>query len=400
MVGCRFFCILSACLSICLAKRPASRTGDVKSCDDGDESALLQVKSANGGNFRWKGSSPPGAGQRWHPKIHAYIRYLEALEASDDFDLSSLEGASLVSPDSNGTLLFLVLSDSNAYGTRLKWISDSWAQDVHSSLLVAIGDYADASGTDNVRVEPTRCPAHSHDGACCKEGEAVINAHQLLQQQPSLNWAYIVDDDAYVRPSAMEAKLKGIDPIGDHGRGTMAATLGCVTKNCQTGICGGGGIALSREALDSLIGDSPAAYFKQHMETCDRCEMWGDVTLGTQAFEHSISMVQLEGTNAWTMNKQLFDTQLQEADTQEPLMYHYIKSEGQMRFLHHLFSNSSSSSAQSSGATDDTKAAPKLLHTLEEFDSSCANYRGHVHCTSDPLSLPWSGVEHPAGFPL
>lgn len=387
MVGCPFFGILSACLSMGLAERPASWTSDSKSCDEGDESALLQVKSTDGGNFRWKGSSPSRAAQHWHPKIHAYIRYLEGLEARD---IPLLESSSVVAPDRNGTVLFLVLSDSNAYGTRLKWVSESWAQDVDSSLVHAIGDNADESETENVRVEPTRCPAHTHDGACCKEGEAVINAHRLLQQQPSLNWAYIVDDDAYVRPSALEAKLKGLDPRGDHARGTMAAALGCVTKDCQSGICGGGGIAVSRQALDNLVGDSPATYFKQHMATCDRCEMWGDVTLGTQAVAHNISMVQLVGVNAWTMNKQVFDEQLQKADTQEPLMYHYIKSEGQMRFLHHLFAGNGSSKSGDEGA--DTSVAQKFrrLDALEKFDPLCANYRGHVHCTSDPQSLPWS----------
>lgn len=322
-------------------------------------------------------SAATAAHQPWSPQVHAYIRYLEALEEGDDVlvekaSVESKDEAIPQKPAGNGTVMFVVLSDSNHYGEQLRWISETWGQDLPASQLMAIGDASDRSAHAGMQVQPTRCPAHTHDGACCKEAEAVINAQSELKKNPHLKWAYIVDDDTFVRPAALEERLKGLDTRGAQNHGALVAIPGCSTKKCARGFCGGGGGALSREALTTLVGDSPATYLKQHMQTCDRCEMWGDMTLGTQADEHGISIWNPQGLNGWLLDKASFDKTLSAAS--EPLMYHYMRSEAQLFFLHRLFSPS------------DTFQGPEQQGIKDE----CATFKGNTQCWSDPHPPPWS----------
>lgn len=311
------------------------------------------------------------ARKEWSPAVYAYIHDLENLEANGPSMLgSSAHDQEPVAADGNRTVLFIVISDSHNYGNRLRWISETWGQELSPSLLFATGDAGKHEAETSVRVEQTGCPAHTHDGACCKVGAAVIQAWREMQRQPMLTWAYIVDDDTFVRPSALEEQLKTLDPLSQSKNGTLAAIPGCGEPKYSHGICGGGGAALSRAALESIVDSSPSSYLERHMKTCDSCEMWGDLTLGNVAHAKGVLTVQMPGLNSNRMDKVQFDSAL---ELTEPLMYHYISREEQMNFLQALFNESEN--ASSSGAYD-TK--------------ECASYRGHVHCSNDPAAWPWS----------
>jgi len=363
--------------------------------------ALLQLRSQSeevAAELANQSPAQVAAGQHWSPEILSYLRYLEDLEASPGFQI--FIETSRARTAANGSVLFVVLSDSGYYANRLKWISETWGQDLPSSQLLAIGDANKRAADTTMRVEPTRCPAHTHDGACCKMAEAIITAHQLLQQQPSFGWAYVVDDDAYVRPAALEKRLKSMDPKGENQRGTLAAIPGCQTKQCPKGFCGGGGAGFSREALATLVGDSPTTFLKQHMKTCQRCEMWGDVTVGTQADAHDISVWNPYGLNGWLMDKRTFDSVLEghppgvfpQEGPVEPLMYHYIRAEGQMQFLHQLFQNQSKPQLVHQTLSAAALAAQQAQEVKDMANAACATYQGNKVCTSDPRAVPWGSM--------
>lgn len=327
---------------------------DCSSFED-DSSTLLQTKIPEKPDV----TSPA----RWHPRIHEYISFLETQEATRVVQ-TNLE----TTQPSNGSTLFVLISDSNDYNTRLKWIGDTWGKDLIPSSIVAIGDAQKMDSSTKLPVQSTRCPAHTHDGACCKEAEAVIAAYEMLQKDPKFSWAYVVDDDAYVRPEQLEDRLKWITPKGPDNKGMLVGLQGCSTPACPNGLCGGGGHALSREALTSLIDGSPAKYLKQHMTTCDLCGMYGDVTVGTMVAKAGVDVSVLDGLNGWFMDSPTFHSVLHRA--YEPIMFHYMKTEGQFRFLHGLFNDKSEMKAVNG--------------------PHCATYKNHTECTSEFSAVPWS----------
>lgn len=271
--------------------------------------------------------------------------------------------------------LFIVLSDSLHYSENLKWISDSWGTDLPPSQLLVIGDEANNNRT-SMRVEPTTCTAHSQYGVCCKAAEAIITGHRMLEEQPNLQWLYIIEDDAYVRPMMVDRKLKHVDPVGVNSRGTLIAVSGvCGEFECQSGVCGAGGIALSRVALMTLVGDNPSKYRNDHMKTCKICGgERGDETIGAQARARNINIQKEEPTTmgiyGWTLFRHEFDESL--TSDVVPLMYHPMKSEGRFKFLHKLF-------------------AKEYKSIGDAHSSYCASYTGSTVCTSDSLDMPFQG---------
>jgi len=366
------FAILVLIDTLCIAASDESCNESSGGQTPGDGGlTLLQVKTPS----REKKNASE---LEWHPDIHAFIDLLESeqelgSEPTMDHIVDMLKASS-----ANNSVLFVVMSDSWDYDNRLKWIRETWGQDIPSTSLLAIGDAAKSDDSDlEMHVESTHCPAHTHDGACCKHGEAVIHAYRHLKRQPKLSWAYIVDNDAYVRPAALQKKLRMQDALGDRGKGSIATICACGNEKCPHGFCGGAGAAFSRKALDTLVDNNPAKFFKQHMKGCKRCGMYGDVTLGNAAVDHGITPIPIEGLHGWFMKKAVFDGTLTSND--EPLMYHYMKQESQFHFLHKLFAKS------------DVDAPSQNMLETTTSNSTCANYRGNVVCSSDSDSWPWDG---------
>lgn len=364
-------------------------------------------------------SSAVAGQQSWSPQVHAYIRHLEDIEngislveTQKQIRVSGVSGSGR-RPDAkanafpqhngSGTVLFIVLSDSYHYESNLRYISETWGKDLPASQLMAIGDGGQAVyGQDNslvggMQVQATQCPAHSHDGACCKMGEAIINAQRVLKGRPDLKWAYISDDDAYVRPAAVEERFEHVDTRGTIDGTAVPGVFGsiigigrCRSGTChEGGMCGGGGIALSREALETLVRDSPSTFLKKHMQMCNRCAnngaLYGDAAIGQQAYESGISLTEVGGLNAWGMNKTAFDASL--SAPEEPLIYHYQRHEAQFLFLHQLFSPSGNIQTNSLLNLADKRLQSNLDGSQESQDK-CATFKGNTQC--------WSG-ELPAG---
>jgi len=344
-------------------------------------------------------SSGVAGQQPWSPEVHAYIRYLEDLEKSSlNLAQTAIPALSKTLPETRavpqhagaGTVLFVVLTDSNHYHNALEWIGETWGQDLPADQLMAIGDEPLGSAS-TMRVEPTHCPAHTHDGACCKMGEALINAQSEMKSRPRLKWAYIVDDDAYVRPTAMEEQFSSIYTLGMQKHGVILGVPGCGNDRCN-GFCGGAGAALSRQALHTLVGASPSSFLTKHMQTCQRCAatngmLWGDVSVGQQAKERGSNIELAPGLEGWPMNKAQFEASL----VPEPLQYHYQKSRAQFIFLHRLFSPS---------GTDLKNGQDQMLeHGLKNQDE-CVTFRGNSQCWSQPTMEYDFGENDTFGFPI
>eukprot|EP00929_Paragymnodinium_shiwhaense_P008530 TRINITY_DN112492_c0_g1_i1.p1 TRINITY_DN112492_c0_g1~~TRINITY_DN112492_c0_g1_i1.p1 ORF type:complete len:444 (-),score=56.52 TRINITY_DN112492_c0_g1_i1:35-1366(-) len=316
-------------------------------------------------------NSSSEAPSHWHSKIRQYYGELQENAAVSNALIQRAAGPVANSSWGDVAELVVVLQSGKAfYNTRLDWISKTWATKLGGQALVAVGDSPALDGS--IRVQGTRCPASSHgQGGCCKMAEAAIAAYDMMQKIPSLQWAYLADDDTYVRVPQLLQKLKTLDPRGESGKGAAYGLFVCTSARCATGLCGGGGYALSRLAVESMVGsDGPAKFLREQMDTCSLCDEWADIAMSQVMRANLVSQEKLDGLHAWRMKKDVFDETLKET-APEPLVYHYIRSQGQMTFLHDLFH-------PRSNATTSTSNLPQ---------DRCATYRSNTHCASPAAAM-------------
>merc|ERR1740117_2338835 len=162
-----------------------------------------------------------------------------------------------------------------------------------------------------------------------------------MQQDTSLAWVYFIDDDVYARPEAIAQFLTGDhdDTAGSPGNasnGLVRGTFMCGSNGCGQGLCGGGGYAADRRAVEAMLSDGPLDFMQKQMENCNKCNRWADLAVFQFVLDKNITMGPLPGAYGWRMRKGEFDKSL-ERGSPEPLLYHYVQSEQQMSFLHSLF---------------------------------------------------------------
>eukprot|EP00929_Paragymnodinium_shiwhaense_P015948 TRINITY_DN124049_c0_g1_i1.p1 TRINITY_DN124049_c0_g1~~TRINITY_DN124049_c0_g1_i1.p1 ORF type:complete len:397 (-),score=77.23 TRINITY_DN124049_c0_g1_i1:111-1301(-) len=318
--------------------------------------------------------------KRWSSTVQNFLSYLEtaAEDASSFLNSSVLEG----SPGtSDHPVLFVLQSGAKYYDTRLAWIQETWGSDLNHDSLVAIGDKA-AGPNNKMNIQVTKCPDSHGEGGCCKMAEVIITAYNMMKKNPSLQWMYYSDDDAYVRPDAVQQVLAKEDHSGGNGKGVVYGVLGCTTKKCGNGICGGGGFAASRAAVTSLVeSDGAANFLRKMMQTCSVCEEWSDVSVAQLIQQHSIKLSSLAGLYGWRLDKAHFDDSLKTKDS-GPLMYHYIQSQGQMEFLQAIFHGSADKYPF-------LRQGPATNGTCKD----CASYKSQTVCLKDQAkaagAVPW-----------
>lgn len=290
-----------------------------------------------------------------------------------EVEITSTHQASSATVEGIGksNVLYVVYSDSLFYDNRLKWVIDTWAKGVPRSSFVVIGDTVPENFS--AIVHKTRCPPHSHEeGACCKYAEAVVLAHKLMQGNPTFQWAYFTDDDAYVRTDALEQALMR-QPGDAEGNGVVLGTFGCAGQSCRNGLCAGGGYGANVRAVERLMEESPSVLLQEQMENCARCGRWADVAMSQIFQNRKIEQRPLPGLNGFIRDKCDFDKSLV---ANEPLMYHYVRSWQQMEFLERLF----------------LPQARTQAIVGEDKSAQCASYHGNVQCAKSTSSQdrPWT----------
>jgi len=274
---------------------------------------------------------------------------------------------------SNGTvsmddILFGVWTDSLFYDTRLAGILDTWGKEIPAGHFMAVSDKkrevpefemdgpatSHLPGTD---VEETKCPAHSHwEGACCKWAEGIILAQERMEKNPKLKWAFFSDDDVYLRPAAVATALHA-KPSSD--KPVAFGVFGCSTPGGCAGLCGGGGFALSKAAVNKMAAKDPAAFLEEQMSMCGKCDRWADQAISMVWKDKGVEMQQMEGLNGWQMKEDDFKAQLTNGNPN--LLFHYEKTPNQLKALHEIFGG-------------------KRL--LKEEKGPCVEYKGHKTCAA------------------
>lgn len=343
-----------------------------------------------------------------HPKVQSFLRSLDGVPppALIQTGLADLRAGnkSLEEP----RVLYVLYSDSRFYETRLRWVAETWGSRLPNGTLVAIGDTAPPDSFP-LPVHETQCPTHSHEeGACCKYGEAVIEAGRRMQQDPSLAWAYFMDDDVYARPQAITQFLNGEHlKFGANESAVIApnglarGTFNCGSDGCPLGLCGGGGYAADRRAVEAMLSNGPADFLRKQMENCNKCNRWADLAVSQSIIDNNITTDALPGAYGWRMHKSEFDKSL-ERGSPEPLLYHYIQNQQQMSFLHSLFEperrqdeSERQDAEERAGAKVISRVVARVISRVvsrllgrSAVNSGCVSFHGVTTCHHGPAGLP------------
>eukprot|EP00932_Pfiesteria_piscicida_P009024 SRR837773.19658.p2 GENE.SRR837773.19658~~SRR837773.19658.p2 ORF type:complete len:312 (-),score=99.00 SRR837773.19658:57-971(-) len=294
----------------------------------------------------------------------------------DGIDATLRRHGAAVPAGGAGKVLFVVYSGSQFYSTRVKWLVDTWASSLVPSDLVVVSDRLPATAAERASVgratiHATACQAHSHEqGMCCKLGEAAVLTAAFFQKYPNYKWAYLTDDDVYIRPDAVQRFLEAQPASG--APGVVFGTFGCRSDRCPNGLCGGGGYAASSGAMAAVVGGvgGTQGFLKETMSNCDKCAGWADLAVSQLFFERKLDTRPLAGSYPFRLTKPCFDAALADA-TKDPLEFHYVTSEHQMRLLHTIF-----------GAGNATASSSPEL---------CTSFRSRTACaaSAEPAELPW-----------
>eukprot|EP00929_Paragymnodinium_shiwhaense_P108868 TRINITY_DN75218_c0_g1_i1.p1 TRINITY_DN75218_c0_g1~~TRINITY_DN75218_c0_g1_i1.p1 ORF type:complete len:446 (+),score=107.86 TRINITY_DN75218_c0_g1_i1:111-1448(+) len=318
-----------------------------------------------------------------------------------------------------GSVLFVVYTGAEFYETRVKWIMDSWAAGLPSDALLFVGDRplqptstyqageeedAQSQRSQRSRIIPTSCKEHSHGlGACCKYGQAVIEAQRWLQLHSRFRWVFFVDDDSYVHTRAVEETLAvhrdlSFADAGDEDYGVVFGNFGTSAGECLGGLAAGGGYIANRQAVFALVGENVSGLMEQQMANCVRCGGWADLALSEIFDDRGITRLRLPGLYGWQLEKSCFDLSLQrERGKGEPLIYHYIRTPAQMLVLHELLGDMQGAD----GSEGSEQPASALEASLDEHQRArlCATYSGgqpgqgrsRTSCAASesPWETPW-----------
>jgi len=274
--------------------------------------------------------------------------------------------------------LFVVVSDSMFYKTRVKWILDTWGKDVPEGDLLVVADKK-TKDEPAVQIGETPCPRGSHDVGCCKYGHAVFLASLRLKEDASFEWFYFADDDVYVRPDALKRRLSKRRvtkwPVAKGLLGCANEAPGC------SGICGGGGFLLNAKGLLKLVGDhTRESFVKLFMKSCTHCSHWGDLAVSKMIKDSNVKLETMLGLHPWKLAKPAFIDQLRSAHP--PVTLHYQRNEQQLHFLHKMFSPS-----QKERPVDGKKSSKTTGDKLY----ACLTYEGRKVCAKSggETDVPW-----------
>lgn len=287
----------------------------------------------------------------------------------DDAEEAPFAGRALRGGGVEGRVLFVVATDSNFYATRMQWVFETWASALPERDVIVIGDGPYNESLFNSSVKSTKCPAHSHNGGCCKWGMALEYIYKKMASEPDISWAYLADDDAYVRVDMVrEMVAVHSDP---EDTGVALGILGCGDAKCG-GFCGGGGVAMNRVAVYKAVRFKLREVESEAVAWCHKCSMWADLAITNMFTSAGVDVRKQDNLRGWRLKKKEFEASLRSA-----IMYHYIKTHAQMSFLHGIFNES----------------LPSLPPNNTKNTTHCVQYQGAPRCAivPSPGDLPWDG---------
>jgi len=229
------------------------------------------------------------------------------------------------------------------YAKQLAAVEDTWAKDVPPQKLLVVGVNGSTPGVTYKQAPACQDGHVSNSGISCKEATLLSTGYEL-----GADWVVVLGSDNYVFPKHMEARLLKENA----GKAQILGVFGCGDgKYCEdgkSGLCGGAGYAISRGALDKMVGKAEQAsevFIQESMETARTVSgYWSDQATSCIARRRGVKEVQLENLYGW----KLCEPGSLECDFSEnayrrkivnkkhkPLTFHYIGPE-EMNTIHQM----------------------------------------------------------------
>jgi len=187
------------------------------------------------------------------------------------------------------------------YVEQMSAVAATWAKDVGQQRLLVVGVEGSIPGV--VYKQAPMCKeAHTHTstGVSCKEATMITTAYAL-----GADWVIVLGSDNYAVPQHFEERLANEDASKNQILGIWGCGGGHFCRDHLGGLCGGGGYAISRGAMDAMVGKEEGAaekFIEESMRTArDESGFWCDQVTACIARRRGVQMVQLEGLYGWRL---------------------------------------------------------------------------------------------------
>lgn len=283
----------------------------------------------------------------------------------------------------NDDVFYLIRSWHKNYGTRVKTILDTWAAALDDSSLLFVGD---TEARNPTRVEAAAGCATDHwAGLCCK---TAVSLSLALQRMGSRKWLMVLDDDVYANPALIEHALSKHNSSSKLALGIVGCGAGSLCKDKTGGFCGGGGYAISRPALEALVGgveEHQAAVFrKRYMDFTSSPfgQNIDDVSTTCLLKEDGVKIEGLHGLYGWRLKaddnfgldeQELYRNRIKEGG----LTFHYIQDRHTMTSLHEYTLEWAAHQQHSDVSLAQTSEALVSMHNT--YDAEAMRFVEHMN---------------------
>lgn len=186
------------------------------------------------------------------------------------------------------------------YAAQMAAVEDTWAKNVAPQKLLVVGVNGSAPGI-TYKQAPMCLDGHiNNPGISCKEATLLATGYGL-----GADWVVVVGSDNYVFPRNVEERLQSESPDKAQILGIFGCGGGKFCEDHKSGLCGGGGYAISRGALDKMVGkakDASHKFIQESMITASTVSgYWSDQVTACIARRRGVEEVQLAGLYGWRL---------------------------------------------------------------------------------------------------
>ena len=204
--------------------------------------------------------------------------------------------------NSNDTtkILYIIRSIPKYYDERLNMQFETWMKHLNENDDVLVAS-KNKNHIDkfNLKYSTPICPKDYDIGVCCSESNAIVKALKEYE----FDWVFILDDNVYVYPD----KVRSIINKYKDNYNVALGTSGCESNGVE-GLCGGGGYAFSKQALQKIVGKDKndvlkyESFLEEYKISCEKTK-FHDITMGELATKNNIEIIDIPEFKPWGIDK-------------------------------------------------------------------------------------------------
>jgi len=185
----------------------------------------------------------------------------------------------------------LMTSPKPKWAAQLKAVEETWAKDAPPQTVFVIGNTGSVPGIIYDMAPMCKDGSTANNGLACKESMIVARGHEL-----GADWVVVGGTDQYIFTESWQTVLDKADSSVAQVLGVFNCGGGKFCEDGQNGLCGGSGYAISRAALEKMVGSDSQRYIQECMTAAVTVSgMWSDQAVSCVARRYHIKEVPLDG---------------------------------------------------------------------------------------------------------